>query len=73
MKKMTSAFVVALLASTSGALLLALEYTYGRHFQAVVPHKMERMHIRALFYVLLLCTGVLWVILAYLEARVRFT
>jgi hypothetical protein len=69
MERMASARVAALLASASAALVLAIEYTYGRHFRTVVPQKMERMHIRGLFYVLLLCTGVLWVIWAYLEAR----
>ena len=68
---MGSAFVAALLASTAAALAMLIDYTYGPGFRTVIPDKMQRMHTRALFYVLLVCTGVLCVILAYVEARAR--
>jgi hypothetical protein len=64
----SNGFIAALLFLAAASLVAAIRCTYTSYFKTRVPNKRERMHVRALFFALLGCIGILCVICTYLVA-----
>ena len=69
MSSTSSGYVIASLLICAIVLLIAIEFTYSETVRNRMRHKHHRMQIRGLFYVLLVCVGIVLLVTLYMVTK----